>query len=30
MFLKNILNVTMVLSWNEALIFLEKKNSRMS
>lgn len=30
MFLKSILNVTMVLSWNEALIFLEKKNSRVS
>lgn len=25
MFLKSILNVTMVLRWNEALIFLEKK-----
>lgn len=25
MFLKSILNVTMVLNWNEALIFLEKK-----
>lgn len=30
MFLKSILNVTMVLNWNEALIFLEKKNSCIS